>query len=368
MEPEREFAEYRERLLKDMREGIHRSSCESADPIQVFVDQRRVGVLERNGGKSTLHVRSQTQIDTVELRSEDGVLLGGLSAPEYGFRSSSISLTHYTVELDVQNTAQGGSVRAVSIPEPGFRYHSKRWFGSDDRAVQRPVTFPGAGMRALAFTQVLLAVVLVGLVVDRTTGWMTPVRSSLSVTQADTPSAAPLGEVVRLDQQLTALSQMQAKAVETIQAQQQGMAQLQRTMAKLSSAQDAVVSNVLNVRQEMEQRRKGSAHDAARMTRVIMSRAHSEQEQLEAEIHSLTIANDRLSNEMADLEQHNQDLKKRLQSAGVDVSKSVGSDREKWMLTPRDEAIQTSYIPQVATARPSSPLPPQRGTSVEAAE
>jgi chromosome segregation ATPase len=197
---------------------------------------------------------------------------------------------------------------------------------------------------------------------------MTPVRSSLSVTQADTPSAAPLGEVVRLDQQLTALSQMQAKAVETIQAQQQGMAQLQRTMAKLSSAQDAVVSNVLNVRQEMEQRRKGSAHDAARMTRVIMSRAHSEQEQLEAEIHSLTIANDRLSNEMADLEQHNQDLKKRLQSAGVDVSKSVGSDREKWMLTPRDEAIQTSYIPQVATARPSSPLPPQRGTSVEAAE
>jgi hypothetical protein len=369
MEPEQDFAEYRERLLKDMREGIHRSSCESADPIQVFVDQRRVGLLERNGGKSTLHVQSQTQIDTVELRSEDGVLLGGLSAPEYGFRSSRISLTHNTVELDVHNTAQGGSVRAVCTAEPGFRYQLERErIGSDDRATQRPVTFRGAGIRAIAFTQVLLAVVLVGLVVDRTTGWVTPVRSSLPATKADIPSAAPLSDLTRLEQQLTALSQMQAKTVETIQTQQQGMAQLQRAMAKLSSAQDAVVSNVLDVRQEMEQRRKGSAHEAARMTRVIMSRAHSEQEQLEAEIHSLTIANDRLSKEMADLEQHNQDLKKRLQSAGVDVSKSMGLDREKWMLTPKDEAIQTSYIPQVATARPSSPQPPQRGTSLEATE
>jgi uncharacterized protein (UPF0335 family) len=60
-----------------------------------------------------------------------------------------------------------------------------------------------------------------------------------------------------------------------------------------------------------------------------MSRAHSEQEQLEAEIHSLIVANDRLSKEMADLEQHNRDLKKRLQSAGVDVSKATVSDREE---------------------------------------
>ncbi len=369
MESERDFAAYRERLLNDMREGIHRSSCESADPIQVFVNQRRVGLLERSGGESTLHVRSQAQIESIQLRSEDGVLLGGLSAPEYGFRSSRISLTHNTVELDVHNTAQGGSVRAVWIPESGFRYHLERErVGAVDRAAQRPVAFAGAGMRAIAFTQVLLAVVLVGLVVDRTTGWMTPVRSSLPVTQADAPWAAPLGEVAKLEEQLTELSRMQTKAVETIQMQQQGMAQLQRTMAKLSSSQEAVVSNVLNVKQEVKQRQKAAGRDADRITRMIMNIAQREQEQLEAEIHSLTVANDRLSQEMADLEQDNQNLKKRLQSEGVDVSKSTEGGREKSMLAQQNKADKTPYVPQVAATQSSFPQPPSEGTSLESIE
>ncbi|MEO7861349.1 MAG: hypothetical protein ABIU05_13065, partial [Nitrospirales bacterium] len=116
------------------------------------------------------------------------------------------------------------------------------------------------------------------------------------------------------------LSRMQAKAVETFKTQRQALAQLHRTMAKLSSTQETVASSVLTVQQEMEQQRKGAGREAARITRAIMGKAHKEQEQLEAEIHSLTVANDRLSKEMVDLEQHNQDLKKRLQSAGVDVS------------------------------------------------
>lgn len=369
MESDRDFAEYREHLLKDMREGVHRSACESADPIQVFVNRRRVGLLDRNGGESTLHVQSQTQIDTVELRSEDGVLLGGLSAPEYGFRNSRISLTHDTVELHVHNTAQGGSVRAVCIPEPGFRCHLQRELvGASDSAAQRPVAFAGAGMRAIAFTQALLAVLLIGLVVDRATGWMTPVRSSLPVTPANAPWAAPLGEVAKLKQQLTELSKIQAKAVETIQTQQQGMAQLQGTMAKLSSTQEAVVSNVLNVTQEMKQRRKAAGRDADRMTRMIMKIAQSEQEQLEAEIHSLTVANDRFSQEMADLEQHNRNLKKRLQSEGIDVSKSTGLDREKLALAQQNEADQTPHIPQVVKTRSGSQQPPSGETSLESIE
>ncbi|HSF67847.1 MAG TPA: hypothetical protein VLA67_10515 [Nitrospiraceae bacterium] len=365
MESERDFAAYRERILNDMREGIHRSTCESADPIQVFMNQRRVGLLDRNGGESTLHVRSQARIESIQLRSEDGVLLGGLSAPEYGFRSSRISLMHTTVELDVHNTAQGGSVRAVCIPEPGFRYHSERErVGAVDRAAQHPVAFTGVGMRAIAFTQVLLAVMLVGLVVDRTTGWMTPVHSSLPVTQADAPWAAPFGEVAKLEEQLTELSRMQTKAVETIQTHQQGMAQLQQTMAKLSSTQEAVVSNVLNVKQ----RRKAAGRDDERITRMIMNITQREQEQLEAEIHSLTVANDRLSQEMADLEQDNQNLKKRLQSEGVGVSKSTALDREKLALAQKNEADQTRYAPPVAKTRAVSQQPLSEGTSLESIE
>jgi hypothetical protein len=246
-------------------------------------------------------------------------------------------------------------VRAVCIPTESAS-HAATLVGVADGVAC--VSRLRAGMRAVAFTQVLLAVALVGLVADRITGWMTPVRPSLPVTQAEVPWAAPIGEVTKLEQQLVELSRVQAKTVETIQTQQQGMAQLQRTMAKLSSTQETVASSVLTVKQEIEQRRKGAARDADRMTRVIMSRAHSEQEQLEAEIHSLTVANDRLSKEMADLEQHNQDLKKRLQSAGVDVSKATVSDREKPMVTRQNGAIQPPNTPQMAEARPTSRQPP----------
>ncbi|MEK7784115.1 MAG: hypothetical protein AAB658_01660 [Chloroflexota bacterium] len=186
----------------------------------------------------------------------------------------------------------------------------------------------------------MLAVALIGLVADRITGWMTPVRPSLPVTQAEVPWAAPIGEVTKLEQQLVELLRVQAKTVETIQTQQQGMAQLQRTMAKLSSTQETVATSVLTVKQEMEQRRKGAGRDADRVTRVIMSNAHNAQEQLEAEIHSLTVANDRLSNELSQLDQNNQELKKRLKSAGVDVSKATIPDREKPIVAQQSDTAQ----------------------------
>jgi hypothetical protein len=203
----------------------------------------------------------------------------------------------------------------------------------------------------------LFAVLLVGLGADRITGWMTspPADTPHPVTQAEAPWAAPLVEVTKLQQQLVDLARMQANALDTIQTQQQGMAQLQRTMAKLSSTQETFASSVLTVKQEIEQRRKGARRDADRVAHIIMSRAQSEQEQLEAEIHSLTVANDRLSKEMADLEQHNLDLKKLLKSAGVDVSKAPIPGHENPVAMQQGESNQP---PQVAQVRPVPLAPP----------
>ena len=128
-------------------------------------------------------------------------------------------------------------------------------------------------------------------------------------------------------------------------------------MTKLSSTQETVASSVLTVKQEMEQRRKGSGRDMDRMTRLLMSKAQSEQEQLEAEIHSLMVANDRLSKEMASLEQNNQDLKNKLKSAGLDVSISTGSNREKPMVARQAEVAQPTQFPQEAEARPGQARP-----------
>lgn len=356
MGPEQDLVEYRERLLNSMKAGVRRSTCGASDAIQVFVNQRRVGLLDGDGAEAALQVQTDARIESVQLRSEDGVLLGGLSAPEYGFRTTRISLLRDTMELRVQNYAQGGSVSAVFIPAPSLWHRARRALaGVADAAVPRPATGVAPGMRIVAFTQVLLAVALVGLVADRTTGWMTPVRSPLPVTQTEAPWAAPLAEVTKLEQQLVDLSRMQAKAVDTIQAQQQGMAQLQRTMVKLLSTQETVASSVLTVKQEMEQRRKGATRDADHLTRVIMSKAHSAQEQLEAEIHSLTVANDQLARERTQLEQSNQELKKRLKSTGMEVSKAPVPDREKPLVAQQSEPASP---PQMAEARPVPQQPP----------
>jgi len=356
MEPEYDFTEYREHLLKSMKTGSRRSACGASDPIHIFVNHRRVGLLDGAGAEATLQVQSETHIDSVHLRSEDGVLLGGLSAPNYGFRSSRIALTRDAVELRVHNTPQGGSVSAVFLPAPGLWQRARRAFdGLSGSAAPRPTAFAGTGMRAIAFTQVLLAIALVGLAADRLTGWMTPAQQPLSVTQTEAPWAAPLAEVLKLERQLVELSQIQAKAVDTIQTQQEWMAQLQRTMAKLSSAQETVASSVLTVKQEMEQRRKGPGRDDERLTRVLMSKALSAQEQLEAEIHSLMIANDRLSRERALLEQSNQELKKRLTSTGLEVSQTAAPEREKPVVAQQSAPPQ---LPQVAEARPAMQQPP----------
>src|SRR6185503_2555952 len=243
------------------------------------------------------------------------------------------------IELRIHNNTQGGSVSAGFVPTPGL--WSRAWrtmSGLISVTALRPANAIVPGMRAVAFTQVLLAAAVIGLASDRMTGWLTPERVAPPVTPKEAPWAAPLAEVTKLEQQL-------------------GMTQIQRTMTKLSSTQETVVSSVLTVKQEMEQRRKGSGRDMDRVKRLLMTKAQTEQEQLEAEIHSLTVANDRLSKEMENLEQNNLDLKKKLKSAGLDVSISTVSDPEKSMMARRAEVDQPTQSPQAVEARPGLARP-----------
>lgn len=347
---EQECTGYRKHLLNALRTGARRTGCDASEPIHVFVNQQRVGLLDGAGTETTLQVRSQTPVNTVHLRSEDGVLLGGLAAPEYGYKSSRIALMRDTVELRVHNTVRGGSVDAAFLPSPSLWHRARRALGGIAAPVTpRPVAAAGSGIRMLAFAQILLAIVLIGHISDRIMSWMTPASQPLPAVQTDLSQAAPSAEIAKLEQQLAELAQAQTKAVETIQTQQQGMAQLQRTMAKLSSAQESVASNVMTVAQELEQRRKSTDRNADRMTRVLMNKARNDQEQLEAEIHSLLIANDQLSRERAQLEQNYQELKKQLSSTSQDISKAIVPDRERPVVAQQGVPPQ---LPQIAEAKP----------------
>jgi hypothetical protein len=352
MEQDRDLEDYRACLIDGLKARARRSACGSSDPIHVFVNEHRVGALDGGGTETTFQLQTQARIDTVQLRSEDGVLLGGLAAPEYGLRTARIPLSGNTIQLRIHNTAQGGSVTAMFMPV------SSRWqriwktlAGLTDPASRPSTVTLLSGIRVAAVTQVLLAIVVVGLAADRIVVWMAPEGASAPVTQGEMPSAASLDEVTKLEQQLGEVAQMQSKVVDTIKLQQHDMAQLQEAIAKLSSTQDKVASNMLTVRQELEQQKKGSGHEVRQMTRLLMGKALSEQEQLAAEIHSLTVANDRLSQKMVGLEQDNEELKKKLKAAGLEVSKAVVSGHGNAMTTRPSDVMQTPQSLQAADSR-----------------
>ncbi|MBX9658154.1 MAG: hypothetical protein K2X00_06270 [Nitrospiraceae bacterium] len=359
MEQDRDLEDYRACLIDGLKVSARRSACSSSDPIHVFVNEHRVGALDGGGNETTFQLQLQTRIDTVQLRSEDGVLLGGLAAPEYGFRTAHIPISGDTVQLRVHNTAQGGSATAMFTPAPSsWRRIWKTLTGSAGAAVRRPMVTVAPGFRVVAATQLLLAIVVLGLAADRIAVWMAPERTPSLVTQAEAPWAASLPEVTKLERQLGELAQMQARTVDTIQSQHEGMAQLQSAITRLSSTQEKVVSNMLTVRQEMEKQQKGSGREVRQMTRLLMGKALSEQEQLEAEIHSLRVANDRLSQKMVGLEQDNEELKKKLKATGVEVSKAVVSGNGNATTTRPPDILQTPQSLQAADSRSNIQLQP----------
>jgi len=353
MDHEPDLEAYRSRLLDALTDAKQRSGRSCSDRVQVYVNEQRVGLLEGVTADSKLHVQSHERIDTVHLRSEDGVLLGGLSAPEYGFRTSRIPLSSDSIELRVHNTAEGGSLNAAFVSAPSL--WNRTWTALAGvmgmMTVQHPHNRIVPGMRAVAFTQVLLALAVTGLVaervVDRRTVEGTPPPVA-QVTRTETPLAAPLAKVEKLEQHLGDLARMQAKVMETVELQQQGVSQLQQLLSKVSSSQESVVTSVLTVQQEIEKRQASSSREADRpTTRLHASKVRVEEGQLEAAIRSLTFDNDRLSSEVVGLEQYNEDLKRKLLSAGLDVSKG-GDASQGRVLARQPEGVQLPPLPQLA--------------------
>jgi hypothetical protein len=338
MGQEEDLELYRSRLLESLNGRSSRSLRHASDPIQVYINERRVGELEGTGIGAMLQVQCVDHIDTVQLRTEEGTLLGGLTAPDHGFRTDRLRLSADTIELCVHNRAQGGTLSALFSPAPSF--WSRVWESmaevADRLTARHPdpaVAYGAYGMRMVAFTQALLAIAVVGLVADRATIWMTPDPTPSPVVQTASLPASPPAETARLEQQLDEVARMQAKIGEALASQQNGIVQLHQAVAKLSSTQESVASNVVmvkeEVKEELEKRLEAVGRETDRTTRHVANKVRIEQEQLEAAIHSLTADNDRLSKEVAGLEENNQSLKAKLQTAVANVPKAADPSPER---------------------------------------
>lgn len=356
---EEDLEVYRSQLLQSLSARPSRSARGQTDPIQVYVNERRVGELEGVGVDATLHVQSLDHIETIQLRTEDGTLLGGLVAPDYGYRTSRIQLSFDAVELCVHNTAQGGSLSAVFVPAPS--YWSRTWkalAGVADRlAIRRPDAAIAHSMRTVAFTQALLAVMLAGLVVDRMATWMNPERLSVSGVQPEALRTVSITEMGKLEQQLGELVRIQEKVGATLESQQKGMTQLHQTMAKLSSSHESVASSVVMVKEEMEKRQESVGPETDRSTNHPAGRGLADQEQLELAVRSLTEDNAKLSREVVSLEERNHILAVKLHTANVNASKAVDSNPERLLANQTDVARNNQSL-QVAEGLQNSQKQP----------
>ncbi|MDH5738932.1 MAG: hypothetical protein OEY77_01255 [Nitrospira sp.] len=356
---EEDLETYRTQLLQTLSSPTSRSVSGVMEPIQVYVNERRVGELEGAGMDATLHIKTLDHIETIQLRTEDGTLLGGLVAPEYGYRTSRIQLSPDAVELCVHNTAQGGSLNAVFVPAPSFWSRMGKTFAdvADRLAIRRPDAAIAHSMRTVAFTQALLAVMVVGLVLDRVATWMGSEQMLTSGMQPEALRTVSVTEVRKLEQQLGALARMQEKVGEALESQQNGMAQLHHTMAKLSSSHESVASGVVMVKEEMEKRQANLEPETDRTTPHPAGRGVVDQEQLEVAIRSLTEDNTKLSREVASLEERNQTLTAKLHIASVNASKAVDPNPERLLANQADVARKNQSL-QVAEGFQNSQAQP----------
>lgn len=350
---------YRSQLLQSLSSQLSRSVRGGSDPIQVYVNERRVGELEGEGVDATLHVKNLDHIETIQLRTEDGTLLGGLVAPEYGYRTSRIRLASDVVELCVHNTAQGGSLSAVFVPTPGF--WSRTWKNladvADRLAIRRPDTAIAHSMRTVAFTQALLAILVVGLVVDRVAIWMSPERMLASVGRPEALRTVSVTEMEKLEQQLGELARIQEKVGSALETQQKGMTQLHQTMAKLSSSHESVASSVVMVKEEMEKRQEGVGSEPEGSTERSVGRGLVDQDQLELAVRNLVEDNAKLSREVASLEERNLILAARVQTAGMVASKADDPNPER-LLASQGDAERKNQPLRVAEGLQSSQKQP----------
>lgn len=359
MVQEEDLELYRSQLLDSISERPSCSVRDRLDAIQVYVNERRVGELKGADIEATLRVHGVDHVETVQLRTEDGQLLGGLVAPESGFRTTRVQLSADTVELCVQNTVQGGSLSAVFIPAPSF--WNRTWTilaeVADRWMIRRPESTMAYGIRTVAFTQVLLATAVIGLVADRAMIWLAPEHSVASTVQAEALRTASVAEIDQLAKQLRELRLMQTKVGDALQAQEKGMTLLHQTMARLSSTQESVASSVVMVKEEIEKRQESAEREADRPVQLPVGREGVDQEQFETAIHGLAADNDRLSKQIAGLEEHNRTLTAKLHMAIAHVAKAAEQSSERVVAREDDMARKHQLVPVVDSRQSTQAQP-----------
>ncbi|HEX9742501.1 MAG TPA: hypothetical protein VGA17_06895 [Nitrospiraceae bacterium] len=294
--------DYRELLLsalrstRDLRKGIEGGS------LQVFVDQENIGALDRAGAGATLVFESRERpLHLVEVRTESGRLVGGLCMPESGAKSVRFGIGAANIELSAYTDHGRGTVRAVSCSAHPVLHRIQRMLGSlaggilhHIRTFHAPARGSVAGAsaptphavlwaRAGVLAQVVLAISVLALVTDRVTDSQRWGRVAVD------------GDL--LNRQLTA-------AQDALARQEQRLAQVVRSQDEVERAllaQKRKIAGLHRVAKNVE--RYGRSHQEYETFFLAqLNDAAAERTQIHDRLRNLSVSNEKLSREVAQLQ------------------------------------------------------------------
>lgn len=369
MEQDADLNAYRQRLLESLQELPKRRREERPDTLQVFVNQECVGCLNcRSSDPTFVFASRERSIHSFEVRTETGMLLGGLSAPELGLKAQRLEWPGYSLDVTIHNRLDGGSLRVAYAVAPSWWSRLGRAASGAFSPAGRVPGAPAFGLRAMMLAQVVLLAAVTFLIGDRLFDRMRQTEQTIGAVQqaqhelASAVQAQAQDAITRLEAKVNQVLQAQVSSVSVAEGNQKAISTMQRAIDELAQQQREMGTQVVSV-QHMEEHQERVARQAnqevERMAKVLMSQVQTDREELRDGFHSLSLANEHLAKQVSSLEKKNQDLVNRLKTAGMDVSSRVRDAGEAgpMMAKERDRAESAPVQTQMAEARPDgSPL------------
>lgn len=253
MEQDEGVRAYRDRLLGALHEVPERRREDTFGFLRVFVNEEGVGTLNCfNADPALVFVSRERPIQTIEIRTESGGLVGRLSAPTTGMKTQQLRLSAAKVDVTVHNQGSGGLVNI------GYHSPSRAW----ERVQRAALSFAGNRLattswrmtrpRAAVMAQVLLACAVLFLLSERFAQRGQIESKSESGTVALSHEDVAQEGLRRLEDRLVHLTQAQTATRDAVHTQQQELSRVYQAVQQVSHVQQQIRGNVTAIEHRVD--------------------------------------------------------------------------------------------------------------------
>lgn len=203
---------YRDTLLTLLRARTARQGRERSEAFQVFVNQESVGILDgHRNDTSQISISRERAIHSVEIRSEAGDLVGGVCMQEFDRKAAWFRICRSTLDVNVQNRPDSSMLRvALQAASPVWSRIQAGVAAAMARWGSSHILFPSHGARTLLWSRpgAIAQIVLAGAVLFLVT--------ERAINDLYTTSEEMLA---RQERALAVILQSQAEVKQTLQVQ-----------------------------------------------------------------------------------------------------------------------------------------------------